>query len=257
MSDSEYNSIKAMNATGLKKFSVSPMHYKHWLDTKDMEDDSGESLRFGRALHCMCLEGDEVFNSKFAITPVVDRRTKEGKATWQNFIDTNGGKDFVTPDEFANAQQMADRFRSNPLVNKLLEIGVVTEGVLLGDVYGVPFKGRFDLYCPSMGVMLDIKTISKQPTYRNVRRAIFDYDYLRQEAVYRCLAIDNNLTVEKFIFTFMERDCPNGIAHVTNDITIMQPVYSELEILARQYKHCLESDTWPAAESESTTLTII
>jgi hypothetical protein len=255
--DAEYNAIKAMNASGLKKFSVSPMHYKHWLDTKDSVDESGDSLRFGRALHCLCLEGDEAFFNKFAVTPVVDRRTKEGKLAWQNFIDTNGGKDFVTAEEFSNAQQMADRFRSNPYVKELFSAGVITEGVLLGEINGAQFKGRFDLYCPSAGIMLDIKTISKQATYRNIRRAIYDYDYMRQEAVYMSLANSGNIKVNKFVFSFMEKDCPHGIAHVSNDPSMMHNVYSELDALAHLYKQCVDSDTWPPAVFESAVLTIL
>lgn len=251
ISDSEYNSIKAMNATGLKKFSVSPMHYKHWLDTKDTQDDSGESLRFGRALHCLCLEGQDTFNNKFAITPVVDRRTKEGKLAWQNFLNENAGRDFVTPDEFSSAQQMADRFRSNKMINEIIEAGVVTEGVLLGNVFGSPFKGRFDMYCPSLRIMLDLKSISKPPTHRNVSRAMSDYDYRRQEAVYRKLAYDCNMQVEKFIFTFMEKDCPHGIAHVSNSEASMHFAYIELEQLALDYKECLDLDVWPGAPCES------
>ena len=256
LSDAEYNGINAMNASGLKKFMVSPMHYRHWLDTKDQEDESGTSLRFGRALHCLALEGTETFNNKFAITPVVDRRTKEGKLAWQSFNDSNAGRDFVTADEFATAQQMADRFRSNPLIAEMLERGVVTEGVLLGDINGAPFKGRFDMLCPSTGVMVDLKSMGKPPTYWSVKKAIRDYNYNIQEAVYRKLCIANGFDLHEFIFTFIEKDCPHGIFHASNSIDVVHSAYDDLDILAASYVQCKNTDTWPGAGSETNVLVI-
>ena len=56
----------------------SPAHFRWW---KDNPPEDTASLLFGRAVLKFVLEKDDFFN-EFAVAPLVDRRTKEGKAEW-------------------------------------------------------------------------------------------------------------------------------------------------------------------------------
>lgn len=256
MPEQNYHSLEAFNASGLKQFLKSPMHYRAWKAEQALGEDSTEALRFGRALHCLALEGHEEFNKRFAVAPVVDRRTKEGKAAWEAFINDNAGKDFVKAEEFITAQHMADRFRCNPLYAELAHAGIIVEGVIVAKLNGVLCKGKFDVFCPSKGIILDLKSIDKTPTYHTVRKAIFDYNYDIQDAFYRKLFMAIGIDIHGFQFSFVEKSEPYGIANVSMSVDILHQAYDRVDECLAQYKTCTETDVWPGLVSENTVITI-
>lgn len=80
-SDDEYhNEIPLISFHGLKECLQS---FNHFLAAKRNRSDS-KAFTAGRAAHAMALQ-PEIFAQKYAIAPVCDRRTKEGKAKWEEF----------------------------------------------------------------------------------------------------------------------------------------------------------------------------
>ena len=94
----------------------SPAHFRYW---KDNPQEDTQSLLFGRAVHKYVLEKDDFFN-EFAVAPLIDRRTKEGKAQWLLFQDQSVGKDIITQEDFEKIQAMYDALYATPFVAKLL-----------------------------------------------------------------------------------------------------------------------------------------
>ena len=94
----------------------SPAHFRYW---KDNPQEDTASLLFGRSVHKYVLEKDDFFN-EFAVAPLVDRRTKEGKAQWLLFQDQSVGKDIITQEDFEKIQAMYDALYATPFVAKLL-----------------------------------------------------------------------------------------------------------------------------------------
>ena len=96
ISNKEYRSREGISSSDLKKIMKSPAHYKYW---KDNPQEDTPALLFGRAAHKYILETYDFYN-EFAVAPNCDRRTKEGKETWNKFVAESEGKDIITEEQF-------------------------------------------------------------------------------------------------------------------------------------------------------------
>ena len=160
-----YDGWDAINYSSLKKFMVSPKHYKNWIETKDNEEPN-DALRFGTAVHMMCLQPQH-FSDRFIISPICDRRTKEGKQVWSEFQEQSAsyGNNWLKEDEAISCKQISNAVLSNPFFNTLNDkhFEVYREAGFLTEFGGIEVKGRIDLYNKTNNVIVDIKTISDTP----------------------------------------------------------------------------------------------
>ena len=102
ISNKEYRQREGISSSELKKIMITPAHYKHW---KDNPQEDTPSLLFGRAAHKYILETYDFYN-EFAVAPNCDRRTKEGKETWNKFVAESDGKDVITQEQFEQIEEM-------------------------------------------------------------------------------------------------------------------------------------------------------
>lgn len=68
MSDEEYHAIHAVSFSGLKRLSVSSMNY--WADSvlnPDREEREAKFFDFGKAIHCLVLEGEDCYAARYAV----------------------------------------------------------------------------------------------------------------------------------------------------------------------------------------------
>lgn len=83
MTNSEYHANKAVSKSDLDLINRSPLHY---INAVKNPKEQTESMLFGSVVHKLVLE-PETFAAEYIAAPKCDRRTKEGKARWQEFID--------------------------------------------------------------------------------------------------------------------------------------------------------------------------
>lgn len=115
-----YDKHPGLRRSDLWQIHISPKHFKFLMDNRHLT--SSNSKDFGIAMHKYLLEPN-TFYDEFAIAPAVDRRTKVGKETWNNFI-TQCAADEKTPidqSDFQVIQEMTAAALSNPLVAALLQ----------------------------------------------------------------------------------------------------------------------------------------
>ena len=112
-----YDGIQALNQSGAKELLKSPAHYQAYLARTREES---KALRVGTAVHKLALEGLDAYNATHAIAPDVDKRTKEGKAEWAEFVTANEGKAILTADEGALVDAV-----SNAAIGCMKEHGIV------------------------------------------------------------------------------------------------------------------------------------
>jgi exodeoxyribonuclease VIII len=106
ISDNLYHSLPILSAHGLMHCLKS---YNHYLASKVLRDES-TSMAFGRMAHLMAF--DEHALSKFSIEPVVDRRTKEGKQVYYEFLNTlRPGFTAVKTDDYRRLEAMQEKLR--------------------------------------------------------------------------------------------------------------------------------------------------
>ena len=96
MSEAEYHANPRISKHGLDLIRKSPELYQY--SKTAPRSAPGSSFRIGTATHTICLE-PSLWESKTAITPDCDKRTKDGKAAWAEFSDANAGKLILTQEE--------------------------------------------------------------------------------------------------------------------------------------------------------------
>lgn len=118
MHQDTYNVAPGLRRSDLWKINKSPKHFKDYMDSP-REDTP--SLKFGIATHKYILEPDTFFD-EYAIAPKVDKRTKAGKETWQNFVadcDVNN-KEALDEKDFEIIKAMAEAVNADPLAKQML-----------------------------------------------------------------------------------------------------------------------------------------
>ena len=113
-----YDSMQALNFSGCKELLKSPAHYQAYLNNPREET---KALKVGKYVHALVLEPDAAVTG-FAILPEgIDRRTKDGKATYEAFMSTAEGKTVLTLEEATPAERTA---RSMTLIKNRLNVTV-------------------------------------------------------------------------------------------------------------------------------------
>lgn len=232
-----------MNFSGLKHFLKSPKHYIRW---KNEGDEDKPEFRMGRAVHMLVLEGFHVFETQFAVAPVCDRRTKQGKLDWENFMTENAGKDFLSAEDFITARNVADAFLQNAWFKGMSEPDdIVVEKVMVGEIDGVKFKGRLDLYNKKHRCIIDVKTTRKTPTYHDVEYTMNENRYTMQEVIYRELAEQNGMPCDAFWFGFCEKEEPNALGFYGSGVERLKEERARLSYYCQQIKKCKDTNNYP------------
>ena len=209
ISDEEYAKIDAINYSSLKKFMISPIHYKNMAE--EQSTDTKESFNVGRAIHHMVLK-PESYTDSWAVSPVCDKRTKDGKQAWEDFLNQSAGKSILNPVEFETVNACGQALLKNEYMNYVLNNGVVhKECVIITEYAGVKIKGRLDAFNETLNIVMDIKSFNKPPEVDEVIREIFGRKYHYQAYIYNTLAKAVTGKDPIFQWCFVEKKTPNSI----------------------------------------------
>jgi hypothetical protein len=150
-----------ISASMLKVFRRSRCEYHARYVAETLPDTGGTSrLDLGTACHLAVFEPDR-WHQAVAVAPDVDRRTKAGKEAFAAFEADAGDRLVLTAAAAATAVAVAASVRAVPLVRQLLDVeGVAEEPVLWTDATGLDCKAKPDRIMPSIGTILDLKTVS-------------------------------------------------------------------------------------------------
>lgn len=242
ISNSEYRKRDGVSSSDLKKMIKSPAHYKYWKDHAD--EVSTPALLMGRAAHKYMLEQDEFFD-EFAIAPLCDRRTKEGKETYARFLEESIGKDVISNEDFEVIMDMHKALYETPFVEKLLS-GKKELSFFIDDFEtGLTLKARPDCITEIGGqhLLIDYKTTTDAENMRFYRDSVkLNYDV--QMAYY--LDILREATGKDYTVIIIAQEktapyCVNVFELSDQYISGGREVYREMLNL---YKQCSDSGVW-------------
>lgn len=245
MTEEEYRSDPGVNKSTLWEIRKSPAHYK-WALEHPTEDTP--ALKFGRAVHMAVLQPEE-FRRSYAVVPEgIDRRTKEGKATWAAFLAEHEGQEYLTQDEFEQLNEISMSVKRE--AGWLLE-GCDTEVPLFWDDprTGIRCKGRVDAMkeLPDKLVMIDLKTTRDASTGAFARAAV-NMGYHVQAAHYMTGAVQIGLNHKKPVewwFIAVEKDAPFAVNLIRAREAFMDEGMFRLAGLMDRLDECLREDKWP------------
>lgn len=226
-----------------------------------------EAMALGTALHAQLLEPG---SDTVAVAPQVDRRTKDGKATWAAFLESSAGKTVITADQGQQLEAMRSAVLAHPKAAAILaraeakEVTIIANLSLraLHDRLGLSMlewpaaeddhllvKARLDILCPSAGLVADLKT-TKAKTEWELQKAFNVFGYSHQAALYPEMARAAGYDVEHFAALFV-RNCEPYRAGVfrADDLSIAA-AWRELLPAMVQMAECYRTEEWPGWEDE-------
>jgi len=157
---SEYHSSNGISKSGLSLMLKSPLNYwDAYLNPETKEREETPAQKLGSAIHCMVLE-PELFDQQYVVAPKFNRRTKEGKADFEEFQKTHGAKITLTEDEMETVNQAAHAVAQNTEAQKYLTNGYAEQSyVWIDEETGVLCKCRPD-FVTKTHILVDLKTTS-------------------------------------------------------------------------------------------------
>jgi hypothetical protein len=208
--------------------------------------ESTPAMAFGSGFHVLVGE-PTLFAKRYARAPDgIDRRTKEGKAAWAEFLAANRGKITLTAEEWEQMNGMLSSILSNDLALRLLTGGVAESSYFWTDEEtGVGLKCRPDYYRAN-GVIVDLKTAEDASESAFVR-TLLPYGRHIQTALY----LDGLTAVtgrrhDNFVHLVIEKKPPYGIAVYRLDDDSIEQGRNEYRALIKQYSFCQQIGEFPS-----------
>ena len=244
MTEEEYRKHVGVNKSTLWEIRKSPAHYK-WALEHPGEDTP--ALRFGRAIHTAVLQPRE-FNKRYAVAPDgIDRRTKEGRAAWADFMESVGDREVLTDAECDEIRAIAKSVRK--CAGTLLK-GCKREVPLFWDDprTGIYCKCRIDAIRedPDRVVVIDLKTTMDAGLETFTRSAI-RYGYHVQAAHYMegvRATLETSKPIEWW-FIAVEKKAPYAVSLIRADQGLIdEGMYRRMSLMDR-LDECMRTDTYP------------
>lgn len=243
MTNKEYRSKEGISRSELFPIlSKTPKHMKY--EQEHPEDGETLALLEGRAIHKMILE-PETFNSEFAIAPVCDRRTKEGREKYAEFLDKCEGMDVLTADSFEKVMDMAAAIREDPIAMKFLS-GIHEKSFFWTDPdTGEKCKVRPDVLTEVDGkkYIVDYKTTDSCADGA-FERSVRKYGYKFQAGMYREGVFQNTFEDYGFAFVAQEKKAPYAARVYICNEDFIQEGYEQFRTAISTYHWCKENDNW-------------
>ena len=242
MAEGDYHARPELNASRLKLFRKAPAlaHPPH--------RDPTPAMVLGSAVHCLVLEGEEEFRTRFPTAPECNRRTKAGKIEWEAFESSLGpGATALRTGQESQVWEMAGAVLGHPQAADLLSSASLRELSLFGHLDGVDCKARLDATSPT-GLVLDLKTCSDASPL-GFRHSCRSYCYWLQAIHYQRLA---NLVWgldHEFLFVAVETAPPYLVAVYRLGPQTMADACREHRRLLASYAECQAANVWPGIDS--------
>jgi len=195
--------IYPISNSRLTAFKRSPLHLIHYL-TKPKE--ATPAMAFGSAFHVSLLQ-PELFNSLYAVAPEVDRRTKDGKLEYDQFVYESEGKTVLSNSDKSKLDNMVEAVYNNPIAAELISqlVSVEKDVRWTNQQTGLEMRGIIDGV--ALDFMLDIKTCA-DATPNKFQRDAWYMGYHRQAAIY----LDSQDVHKDFYFIAIEKEAPYGVS---------------------------------------------
>lgn len=206
--------------------------------------ESTKAMDLGRGFHALVGE-PQLFPVMFAKAPKCDKRTKEGKAIFEDFQSKNQGKTILTEDDYATMDGMLQSILSNKIALGCLTGGASEISAFIDDPdTGVGVKCRPD-YFRNTGVIVDLKT-AENASIDAFKRDMVNYGRHIQTALY--LDVMSAITGQKltnFVHIVIEKKPPYAIAIYALDDESIAQGRREYKALLKEYAHYQKIGDFP------------
>lgn len=241
MTEREYRSHPAISRSQLWRIRESPEKFRYYEDNPQPQTPA---LLFGQVVHKLLLQPED-FGSEFAVLPDIDRRTKDGKAAYSDFLAASEGKSIVTLEQYETAVQMTNKALSEPFVAKLLNGQREVPFFWTDEMTREDCKVRLDCLSEigSNLIVVDYKSCNDASTDGFMRDAV-RYGYHFQSAMYSEGVEKNTGRKPLFVFIAQEKAEPYSLNVLQADEAFVQYGYDTFRELIGIYHDCRTSGNW-------------
>lgn len=241
MTEKEYRSMDGVSRSQLWRLKESPEHFKY---AEEHPEEPTPALIFGQMVHKLVLE-PKTFDEDFVIMPEVDRRTKEGRAIWADFLEGAGDRILIKEADYDKAVEMKDALMKIDLAKKLLTGKHEIPVFWTDDLTGEPCKARLDCMVPLTDdvIIVDYKTTGDASTEAFIKSAI-NYGYDFQAAMYMEGVKKTMNKKARFIFIAQEKEPPYSVNILAADDLLVQRGFDVFRELIGIYHDCKVSGNW-------------
>jgi exodeoxyribonuclease VIII len=236
----DYVSCEAINASALKEFRKSPLHFQI---ARSFQRKPTEALQFGRVVHTLVLEPEKFWNEYACLSDDVDLRTTAGKNMKKDAVERHPGKTIIRNAEFKAAEKIAENVKAHSKITPFLA-RAKREISIKWNIDEIPCKGRIDAYVQSHGVILDLKT-TQNVTTRAFSKSIWQYGYHYQAAWYQRGLQALGLPANKFVFIAVEASSPYGVRVYELDDDVLAAAQKRIDEWLIIYQMCESTKSWP------------
>ena len=258
MTNKEYRKHEGISKSDLFKISISPLHFKFFLEAEEKPDTP--ALIFGRAAHKYILEKTDFYN-EFAVAPTADRRTKEGKAAYAEFCEQNAGKEIISADDLEIIQAMDKAIDANKIAKSILrrKSNKYEQSYFWTDsMTGEKCKCRPDCLSKIKGknYIVDYKTTDSCED-GHFEKACRKYGYKLQAGMYHEGMLNNTFDDYGFIFIAQEKTEPYAVrVYVCSPEYINQGIDQFRELIGL-YHECKTTKNWYGYEGRDNSVTVL
>lgn len=240
--DEIYRHDPAEAQSHLKNILTSPAHYKASIGKRF---PTTPNMTLGSALHCLVLEGQQVFESSYVTRPDdIKLTTKEGKA----WAAEQKGKTVLNGEQTHQLLGMAKALQElewfDPARQK--ELRKYSELSIYWDWCGVDCKARLDrvIELPDKVLVLDLKTTDSVNHKKFLDKVLY-LNYMFQAAYYTKAASVAFKKPAEFVFVGVERDAPNTIDFFTPASSMVEEGRAQCEYALQTWAKCTLEGHWP------------
>lgn len=242
MTNSDYHAAKAISKSDLDLIARSPLHY---VTAKETSREQTPAMLLGSVTHKLVLE-PEKFDEEYIIAPVMDRRTKAGKAAWEQFSAELKDRTAIDAEIYNTAKTIADNVLSHPVARRLLH-GGQAELSYFWERDGIECKCRPDYLRTDIKTVVDFKT-TQCSAPEDFTKSAFNFRYHVQAAWYLDGLKSCGVDVEHFIFIAVETKPPYTVMCYAADDLMIQLGRMTASADFETYKNAVVTENWHGYE---------
>lgn len=250
--DDYYADHGRLSNSMISTFIESATLFYHQYIARDFKREATPQMLFGSALHCYMLQPAE-YDRRYKVAPKVDRRTKEGKAAWEDFQAIAGDAEILTKEQGDMVHACVGSLLKNEYINQAFcaDVRRVNESPVKFEYGGMQCKALPDMVLPDSQVIFDLKTTS-DPSPGAFKRSVLDNGYHRQAWFYReALRRSQDLDCE-FVFACVRNTFPHETATYTLDAEMYRLAEQEINAAISGIQERYVSGNWTPSYSSGT-----
>jgi hypothetical protein len=245
---------RPLSYSSLKEFSKSPRHYIYYLEQKRTSTPAQE---FGSLIDCLLLTPDK-FESSFAVCEDLDKRTKDGKAKFEAFVDSEynwlleaikkdpkaKARKVIYANQVEEAKKIIELVKNDASAARLLNNLNATQYPIkyTDKETGLPMVMYLDGKGETNGLpyILEVKTCTSAKKDNFLRDAI-KFDYPLQTGTYTTGMAHRGIFPD-FYYLCIETEAPYGVNvfKVTSDW--IKYGKTQLRTLLDDFKFCMNNN---------------